>query len=177
MMPYELKEIRPGHFAKIINGEVVGMASEGDVLVYRWLRRRPDVDSGMIEVAFAVAGLSVVMATLDIPKVFQLVAALAYPPSVITASVLCFTYVSKRIPLTITYFCLPELGDKFRRWLGVWLIFCYPVVLFRALRKGFHLPAEESDQLGLEIVYLTFLEVLVILAGLTGAFLGWILIS
>jgi hypothetical protein len=49
MYRYELREIKPGHFVKVVDGQVVGRASDTEVLCRAYQRQYPGVEPAVIE--------------------------------------------------------------------------------------------------------------------------------
>jgi len=153
---YELYEFRPGRFVKVLDGKVVGPASIGEVHTYRWRHQHEDVSPGMIEVSLAIAAVSAVLATQLSIFVFRIVAAVTFAMSVVASALLYAAYIIPKIPIAWTHF----LRSKFRGTIWIWLVWYYPVQLYRAAFRSTRVSFEEQTT---ELGYLTLLAALALM--------------
>ena len=158
MGDYELLHVRGRHYAKVVDGEIIGMASIGEVKTHRYRRVGPLVEPATIEITLAMAALFALLSSLSLPLLLRLVAAFACLVSVWATEMFCWIFVLARVPLAWTRFYESEHRRR-EKSLGfqLWLLSYYPKLFVEFFierplrRRRLGMPIEES----IELAYLT----------------------
>jgi hypothetical protein len=139
MENYQLKPIESGGYLKVVDGEVLGAATAGEVRCYLLRKKFPSVEAGFLEVALALAGVTGVLSTIsEIPAV-QVVSVAAFFFSVLGAYNLTWLYIQPRIPITWTHFFNSPVKKRYPWFpLTLWLPFYF-------LKQGIRLSISSKD--------------------------------
>jgi hypothetical protein len=161
MENYQIKELQAGKYVKVVDGEVLGEATAGEVRCYFLQKKFPSVEAGFLEVALALAGVTGVIATISTSPVIKFFSVAAFFFSVIAAYNLTWLYIQPRLPITWTHYLSSPLKKRYP-WLPLtlWL----PFYFIKSAVQLTITSKDAEDQL-LEASYL-MLFVAVILAGL-----------
>ncbi len=161
MENFQLKQLEPGQYLKVIDGEDAGEATLGEVRCYYLQKKFPSVEAGFLEVALALAGVTGVLSTISESPVVQFFSVAAFFLSLLGAYNLTWLYIQPRLPIMWTGFLTSPLKQRYAWFpLTIWLMFYY-------IKQVIHLSIsskDAEDQL-LEASYLT-LFIGVIMAGL-----------
>jgi hypothetical protein len=151
---YELKEIRPGHFAKLVDGEVVGMASDLEILIaenHNHIGR--EIGPSHIEVAVAITSLTAILATLDsIPRLLQLYAFVALTVSGLALMMFIGLYLGPRIPNIQVRYCRFRYGQEREHVDPLFIVASYPMLLLWFLVYD---PSDKEPRIRLEMAHIT----------------------
>lgn len=161
MENYQLKQLQTGQYMKVVDGEVLGEATAGEVRCYLLQKKFPDVEVGFLEVALALAGVTGILSTFSEIPVVQVFSVVAFLLSVLGAYNLTWLYIQPRIPITWTHYLTSSIKQRYK-WLPltIWLSFYFIKQMVQLSISS----KDAEDQL-LEESYLT-LFVAVLLAGL-----------
>jgi hypothetical protein len=157
-MNYEFVEIRPGKFAKLKGGEVVGVVSAEEAEAYGEAAAAADVDAGVMKLAVAISATSAVLvSSFSDHSLGRWLAAATFFFSLAATMYLVGVFVRKRIPLTITEFRTRHPAGK---WFACWTLFSWPIRIGRFLLTSdyYQDSGEESRRFILEIAYLILLS-------------------
>jgi len=163
MATYKLRKIRKNRYAKIIDNEIVGIATVGEVFCYFYSREHSEIDAGIIEVSLALTAIAALLATVSMAWYLRLPAAFAFLLGFFATQLLYWAYIYGRIPGTVTAF-ISSSEKKKNPKLGIliWLIIYYPKLLLRSISESgkvlFYL---QITELG----YLTLLGAMLITGG------------
>jgi hypothetical protein len=154
---YTLTEFRPGRFAKIVDGEIVGIATEGEVAAYLRQKHREKVDVGLIEVSLALCALLAVLFAQPWPVGFRVLSGMAFLMSFFAALNFYTSYIVQRIPLTWNQFYKSKFAGmlmayNIRSSFWFWLFWFYPTQLIRMMLSRKRMPFDEEVT---ELAYLT----------------------
>jgi hypothetical protein len=128
---YELKEIRPGHFAKLVDGEVVGMASELEILIAENRNHvGHEISPSIIEVSVAITSLTAVLATLEgFPRWLQLSAFAALTLSGLALTMFIALYLVPRVPRIQVCYCRLWYGQEQKHLDPAFILATYPILV------------------------------------------------
>lgn len=131
-MDCEFVEIRPAKFAKLKDGEVVGVVSEAKADALRAAAEFPDVDVGMIELSVAMSALSaVLLGAFKDHSLGTSLAMISFFCGAGATATLAIPFAYKRIPLTMAEGRAKGLeGNR----LFAWALLSWPI---RAVRFVF----------------------------------------
>ncbi len=161
MENFQLKQLESGQYLKIVDGEVVGEATPGEVRCYFLQKKFPTVEAGFLEVALALAGVTGFLSTVSTSPVIKVFSIAAFFFSMIGSYNLTWLYIQPRIPITWTHYLTSALMQRHPRFpLAIWLSLYF-------IRQAVHLSisSKDAEDRLLEVSYLT-LFIAVILAGL-----------
>ena len=122
---YTLLQIRGKHFAKLVGGEVVGMASPGEIETYLYKVSNPAVDPAIIEVAIALAALSGFIAVSTLPWTLKLPALLAFAMTSRASFILFWQYIVTKIPRTANRYLTSNYFKNSKRPHMFWWLVIY----------------------------------------------------
>lgn len=161
MENFQLKQLQTGQYVKMVDGEVAGEATPGEVRCYFLQKKFPTVEAGFLEVALALAGVTGFLSTVSTNSVIKVISIASFFLSVLGSYNLTWLYIQPRLPITWTHFLTSPLKRRYPGFpLTIWLAFYF---IQQAVRLSVS-SKDAEDQL-LEISYIT-LFVAVILAGL-----------
>ena len=145
---------RPNRYVKIIEGEVAGPASIGEIKCYELKREFPDLNDGIMEVTLALTALSGFLATLeDFPQLITGILSVAFTLGFLATALFYWMYVLQRIPNTLTNYFHSGLKTRFSNFpILAWLPFYYLVLAFRTIVMPFSTSLQDQS---IEFAYLT----------------------
>ncbi len=161
MDTYQLKELPTGRYMKIVDGDVAGEATPGEIRCYLLQKKFPSVEAGFLEVALALAGVTGFLSTVSTSPAIKVLSIAAFLFSLLGSYNLTWLYIQPRLPITWTHYLTSPLKQRYP-WvpLSLWLLYYFAREAVRLSISS----KDAEDQL-LEISYLT-LFIAVILAGL-----------
>ncbi len=169
MEEYKLIEFRPNRYAKVVDGEVVGIASYGEIQSYFYKRKYSDVGAEAVEMSLALTAIAGALLSLGSWSVVVFwVEMIAFGLGLLSTQYLYWVYILQRVPLLWTVF------GKFchsREWVrripyafNIWLLCYYPILFFKMAFYSLLYPKGVTRQLEVEFGYLSLLVVFYLLS-------------
>jgi hypothetical protein len=126
MENYQLKPLQTGHYLKVVDGEVLGEATPGEVRCYDLRKKFPAVEAGFLEVSLALAGVTGVLSTFSNTPVVRAFSVAAFFLSMLGAYNLTWLYIQPRLPITWTHYLASPLKQRYPWFpLTIWLPFYF----------------------------------------------------
>jgi hypothetical protein len=170
MEAYQLKDLQTGGYLKVVNGEVLGEATPGEVRCYFLQKKFPAVEAGFLEVALALAGVTGILSTMSRNPILQGFSVAAFFFSLVGAYNLTWLYIQPRLPIAWTHYMTSPLKQRYPWFpLTLWLPF---YLVKQAVQLS--ISSKDAEDRLLEASYL-ILFVAVILAGL--ALTGFVILE